>query len=44
MTRHGSNATRFLGIAQGNGSAGKTSICNRFKDDGFKRVYRLGPL
>jgi Ras-related protein Rab-28 len=27
-------------ILLGNGSIGKTSICNRFKDDGFKRVYR----
>ncbi len=27
-------------ILVGNGSAGKTSICGRFKDDGFKRVYR----
>jgi Ras-related protein Rab-28 len=27
-------------ILLGNGSVGKTSICNRFKDDGFQRVYR----
>jgi Ras-related protein Rab-28 len=24
----------------GNGSAGKTSICTRFREDGFQRVYR----
>ena len=24
----------------GNGSVGKTSICQRFRDDGFQRVYR----
>jgi Ras-related protein Rab-28 len=27
-------------ILVGNGSAGKTSICARFKEDGFKRVYK----
>lgn len=27
-------------ILLGNGSVGKTSICQRFKDDGFERVYR----
>jgi GTPase SAR1 family protein len=24
----------------GNGSVGKTSICQRFRDDGFQLVYR----
>lgn len=27
-------------ILLGNGSVGKTSICQRFKDDGFQKVYR----
>jgi GTPase SAR1 family protein len=27
-------------ILVGNGSVGKTSICQRFKDDGFLKVYR----
>jgi Ras-related protein Rab-28 len=27
-------------ILVGNGSAGKTSICTRFKEDGFRKVYR----
>lgn len=27
-------------LLMGNGSVGKTSICQRFKDDGFQRVYR----
>ena len=27
-------------ILVGNGSAGKTSICTRFREDGFQRVYR----
>jgi len=27
-------------ILVGNGSAGKTSLCTRFKDDGFRQVYR----
>ena len=27
-------------ILLGNGSAGKTSICTRFREDGFQRVYR----
>jgi GTPase SAR1 family protein len=27
-------------ILVGNGSVGKTSICQRFKDDGFMKVYR----
>ncbi len=27
-------------VLLGNGSIGKTSLCNRFKDDGFQRVYK----
>ena len=27
-------------ILVGNGSAGKTSICTRFREDGFRRVYK----
>lgn len=27
-------------ILVGNGSAGKTSLCTRFKDDGFRKVYK----